>query len=248
MKKDRVKEQHEYQLSYFGKEFSQVDSYVLEPWQQTYIKRIREYLLGRDHKNKTLIDIGTGRGYVAVEMAKLGVNVIACDLTKESLSNIAKYKKQFKLNNIKLIQCKAEKIPLKNNSIDFVIANAVLEHIPEESKAITEWKRILKRGGKMFVTVPLKYQYNWPFLIPINYFYDKKIGHLRRYTKEDLERKFNMKAVAYMYTGHLIKFIGSLVFTVILRTHILEPILEELDQREAKHKYGATNVIVVFKK
>ena len=41
----------------------------------------------------------------------------------------------------------AENLPFENNSFDIAIMDAVLEHIPNASKAISEVSRILKKGG-----------------------------------------------------------------------------------------------------
>lgn len=89
------------QLDYFQKEFSGVSRYELAAWQKSYTQKIKEYLLVNDFKNKTLLDVATGSGYVAVEMARYGVNVIACDMSEQAIENLKKYKKQFYLNNLK---------------------------------------------------------------------------------------------------------------------------------------------------
>jgi predicted SAM-dependent methyltransferase len=48
-----------------------------------------------------------------------------------------------------------QNIPFKENEFDVVFANHVLEHIPDEHKAITEVFRILKNGGWAIMQVPL---------------------------------------------------------------------------------------------
>lgn len=238
---------YEHQISYFGKEFSQIQEYKLKPWHRTYIERIKKTILDEDIHNKTLIDIGTGAGYVAVEMARLGLNIVACDLTSKALGNIKRFKKQFNLSNIKLIECKADEIPIRDNSVDYAVANAILEHLPDDQKAVEEWKRILKPNGKLFLTVPLKYKYIWPFFIPLNYIHDKRIGHLRRYDIDNLRRLFKMKVLEVFYTGHFIKMIGFII-SVILRISVLDEILEYIDKKMQDKKYGATNIIVIFQK
>jgi len=239
------REHYKKQISYFGHEFSRIKEYSLKPWQLSHLKRIKKSFNVKNYKSKTLIDIGTGSGYVAIEMAKLGFNVIACDLTREALNNIARFKKQLKLKNIKLIECKAEKIPIKKHSVDFVVANALLEHIPNEQEAIEEWKRILKPDGKMYITVPLKYRYVWPFFWPINYIHDKKIGHLRRYDTGDLRKKFGFVIKDYFYTGHFLKVAGT-ILSILLRTEIFLKLLEDWDNKVLKKRFGASNVAVVF--
>ena len=243
----KKQEQYKHQISYFGKEFSRIKQYKLDPWMLTYIDRLKKYLLDKNFKNKTLIDIGTGSGYVAIEMAKLGMNVIACDLSRESLINAAEYKKQFKLRNLKLIECKAENISLKDNSVDYIVSIAVLEHIPDDYKAINEWKRILKPGGKMMIAAPISYRFVFPFFIPLSFIYDRHIGHLRRYTLQDLKRKFRLKIIKHMYSGHILKFLGFLISRII-RTNILDQLLEKIDKKGENRRYGATNIIVFFKK
>lgn len=240
------KDHYRQQRSYFQKEFSEIHEYSLSEWQKSYIERIKKYVLDNNFKEKTLLDIATGSGYVAIEMAKLGMQVIACDLTPKAIENLQKYKKRFSLSNLQLIVSTAEKIPLKDNSVDYIVANAILEHIPNEEEAIAEWKRILKTNGKMFITVPLRFRFIWPFLWPINYLHDKRIGHLRRYDLPTLHNKFKLKLLHYFYTGHLVKVFGIIV-SILLKTNKFEKYFERKDSAKEYVRYGANNVTVIFK-
>ncbi|MCT8340749.1 methyltransferase domain-containing protein [Flavobacteriaceae bacterium TK19130] len=47
-------------------------------------------------------------------------------------------------------------LPFKENSYDFIICNHVLEHIPDDRKAMRELYRILKPGGTAILQVPLE--------------------------------------------------------------------------------------------
>lgn len=241
------KKHYKKQLNYFEKEFSGVKEYRLAPWQKTYIGKIKNQLLGKNYKNKTLLDIATGSGYVAMEMARMGLNVIACDLSPQAIKNLEKYKKQYKLKNLKLIVCKAEDIPLKNESVDYIVANAILEHIPDETATIKEWKRILKKNGTMLITVPIKFRYVWPFFWPLNFIHDKRIGHLRRYDYDSLSKKFNLPIKKHYYTGHFVKVVGAII-SIIFKFSNYDEQYEIIDQRNEDKKYGASNISVIFKK
>ncbi|MDH6251920.1 SAM-dependent methyltransferase [Chryseobacterium sp. H1D6B] len=46
-------------------------------------------------------------------------------------------------------------IPYENDHFDLVICNHVLEHIPDDSKAMKEILRVLKPGGKAILQVPI---------------------------------------------------------------------------------------------
>ncbi len=50
--------------------------------------------------------------------------------------------------------CDLEKIPRKNNYYDTILCTQVLEHVPNPEKVLKEFHRILKSGGKLFLTAP----------------------------------------------------------------------------------------------
>lgn len=242
-----ISDHYKQQQKYFDAEFSQLQDYSLAPWQESYIQRIKKYLLDKNYKSKTLLDIAPGTGYVAIEMAKLGMHVIACDLSKQAIKNLERYKKKLKLKNLELIVCKAEAIPLKKQSIDYIVANAILEHIPDEVGAINSWRNLLKRNGRMFITVPIKFRYIWPFLWLPNYIHDKRIGHLRRYDLASLQKKFTLKIIKFFYTGHLVK-IYPIILKKLFNTNRFDTFFEEKDREKEHQLYGANNISVIFKK
>ncbi len=45
-------------------------------------------------------------------------------------------------------------IPLESSSIDFILSVAVLEHANDPIMMVEEWRRVLKKGGSVFCTVP----------------------------------------------------------------------------------------------
>lgn len=236
-----------HQSEYFNNEFKSMTDYTLSRWQESYMMRIKKFVLRRYYKNKVLIDIASGSGYVAIEAAKLGLRVIATDFSSQSIKNLNAYKKKFKLSKLKIIQCRAEKLTLPNNSVDYLIANAILEHIYNEEQAISEWKRVLKKGGRIYITVPLKYYYIFPFLWLPNFIHDRRIGHLRRYDKETLERKFELPVIKTIYTGHIVK-IFAIITSKIMRTNKYDDYFELQDIKQEERRYGANNISVVFEK
>ena len=84
------------------------------------------------------------------------------------------------------------RLPYRDNSFDFVSALDILEHIKNDSKAVSEINRILKQKGSVVITVPhrTKYYTNQ----------DRLIGHYRRYEIDDiinLFQDFNFKLIRY---------------------------------------------------
>lgn len=52
----------------------------------------------------------------------------------------------------------AEAIPLDSGSLDAVLCTQVLEHLPEPGQALSEFHRLLRPGGRLFLTAPLVWE------------------------------------------------------------------------------------------
>ncbi len=102
---------------------------------------------------------------------------VGCGLDTYTTHGIDNDRKVVKLNPIAKWG-DAHKIPYKNNYFDTVILADVLEHVDKDEKALNESLRVLKKGGRLIITVPAhKILYSD---------YDKSIGHKRRYNMADL--------------------------------------------------------------
>lgn len=71
------------------------------------------------------------------------------------------------------IAADAAKTPIKSNSVDFVVLDTVLEHVPEPHKIVKEIFRILKPGGECICIVPFVFPYHG---YPAHYFNFSKDG------------------------------------------------------------------------
>ena len=48
----------------------------------------------------------------------------------------------------------ADDLPLKDESLDYIIAAHILEHLLDPISALAEWKRVLKKGGSLYMSMP----------------------------------------------------------------------------------------------
>src|SRR5690348_9665953 len=56
------------------------------------------------------------------------------------------------------IVASADAIPLDDASLDAIVCTQVLEHLPEPGNALGEFHRLLKPGGRLFLTAPLVWE------------------------------------------------------------------------------------------
>lgn len=247
LKKEDMTEHMEGQIEYFSDEDKSRPKYALQAWQESYLRRFFDNIKFR--KNNVVVDIACGSGYMAIELAKKGAYVIASDITINQLYKLQVAAKKLKIEDrLLLVCCSAEYLPFKNESADIITENAIIEHLYQEKLAIQEIDRIAKRHAQLMVSTPLSYRYVNPLLIPVNYFHDKRIGHLRRYDISDFRKKFkNWKIVRTYYTGHFAKFI-LFTLAVVLKTERFDVLAERIDRGSEQKKYGASVITSFFVK
>jgi SAM-dependent methyltransferase len=98
-----------------------------------------------------LLDCGCGAGtYVKYLRSELGIDAIGLEYLAEKVA-IAKSDPEL---SPFIFQGDLEKIPFASCSFDAALLNEVLEHIPDEARALSEIRRILKPGGTLLVFSP----------------------------------------------------------------------------------------------
>lgn len=122
-----------------------------------------------------LCDLGCGLGgATALYYALSGKPAVGIDISWEAIRFAGSEKQRLRFNSLEFAVSNVFNTPFKNNLFDTVYLGQVLEHIPNEDKALREAQRILKPDGLLVITVPKEN------LLPSPY-------HLRTYTAKDLE-------------------------------------------------------------
>lgn len=96
-----------------------------------------------------VLDIGCGRQKLKNTIEKKG-------LSYTSLDHPTIYKRQRSII-LPDILANIESIPLPNNSYDSILLLMVLAHLPDPESGLKEIYRILKRGGKVFISTVENY-------------------------------------------------------------------------------------------
>jgi SAM-dependent methyltransferase len=134
-----------------------------------------------------VLDLGCGFGRHAFELYRRGAHVIAYDHSEDELREVAKMFYAMSVGgevppdaSAKVVRGDVLSLPFPNASFDAVIASEVLEHIPDDERAMAEIARVVKPGGQVAVTVPRWWpeQINWA--LPREYQHTPG-GHIRIY-------------------------------------------------------------------
>lgn len=104
--------------------------------------------------------------------------------------------------------CTLEKIPRKDNCYDAILSTEVLEHVENPQKVMEELYRVLKKRGKLFLTVPQGWKIHQE---PYNYFYFTRYG-LELLLKKSGFKKFKItpKGGYFWLLSDTIRFNGIL--------------------------------------
>ncbi len=150
-------------------------------------------------RGKKILDIGCGKGGVAIACGLKGAIVYGFDTDRNEISIAKKRIETSGINDVFVFISNAEKMPFQDNYFDLVTVTGVLEHVNNLEKVIKEIIRVVKPGGYCYITTPNPF---YPreghykiFYIP---FLPKKIGEI--YLKlRGFNPDFFMKYVTYPY-------------------------------------------------
>lgn len=151
-----------------------VDYYAHESLSDSGVQRLEGifHCIQRKLENRSLqqldvVDIGCGAGTLSMIWARNGHNVHGIDVN-EALLAIAKQRAEKERLVIEFVLGSATNLPWQNESMDICIAPELLEHVPEWEKCLSEFIRILKPNGILFISTtnklcPKQYEFNLPF-------------------------------------------------------------------------------------
>ena len=161
-----------------------------------YNNYLMSLILARISPGVKVLDIGAGIGTFAKRLHDEGYDVhcFEPDLIQSEI---------IKSNGLPVARSMEE---IESSSLDFIYSLNVLEHIEDDVDALRQWFTLLKPGGRMLIYVPA-FQCLYSSM-------DKKVGHFRRYRKNELIQKsklagFNIVSAEY---ADSLGFFASIVY------------------------------------
>lgn len=107
-----------------------------------------------------VLDAGCGHGYYFMGLALGGAQVTGVDLSPGDVGKGSRMARRLGLGEEAAGSARAcylagslTALPFADGSFDLVICNSVLEHIPEDGRALGEMYRVLRPGGRLILTV-----------------------------------------------------------------------------------------------
>ena len=155
-----------------------------------------------------VLDMGCGAGRHAFALYRRGADVVALDLDEAELKDVAGMFAAMRDEGeapegatAQAVRGSAYALPFEDESFDRVVAAEVLEHLPQDERAMAELFRVLKPGGLIAVTVP-----RWgPELVCwalSSAYHEVEGGHVRIYRGSELRRRLTRAGLTPVDSHH----------------------------------------------
>jgi ArsR family transcriptional regulator len=109
----------------------------------------------------TVLDVGTGTGFVASGLAAETGMVIGLDNSEPMLRVARDNVASLGIDNVRVVQAELTELPVRDGHADGAVANMVLHHAPDPAAMLAELRRVVKPGGVVAVTDEVAHRYEW---------------------------------------------------------------------------------------
>jgi len=150
MIKEKVRRYYNEKVAQYPEEILALKEIMMEPLYEKILK------FAEIDKRSTVGIIGSSTGSMPLFMAPYTKRVIGIDFSEESLSFARERTKELGIKNIEYKKGDAEALPLKDESVDVVLSDCVINLVPDKVKAFKEIHRILKTGGNVVIADPIR--------------------------------------------------------------------------------------------
>ena len=146
----------------------------------------------------TIFDVGGGNGFVALGLANAGFDVALLEPGREGAANARK-------RGLKNVICATtETAELKQRSLPAVGLFDVIEHIENDLSFLEAVRKLMKKGGQLYATVP-SYSFLWSEE-------DVSAGHFRRYALKDICKVLESAGFELEFSTYIFRFLPAPVF------------------------------------
>ena len=128
---------------------SEYDYALFEYWRSAklirYLERAGLQQFGR------VLDDGCGGGGMCVSVAEEADHVVGLDLSARFADAGTKLASEKGLDNVVFVHADGRRLPFANGTFDTILSHAVIEHVADYSAYLREARRVLRRGGRLYL-------------------------------------------------------------------------------------------------
>jgi 2-polyprenyl-3-methyl-5-hydroxy-6-metoxy-1,4-benzoquinol methylase len=178
-------------------------------------RRLRQSIIREISDDMSIVlDVGCGNGWASGYLIPLGKKVISMDIS--SSNPVSAVKNNPHENHTGLI-ADVYNIPLKENSIDCIIASEIMEHVPDPATFIINLVKLLKNKGKLIITTPYNEKIEYYLCVHCNR-PTPKSAHLHSFNEENIIGYFPEKDITWSIKKFSNHYLSRMRSDLLLRS------------------------------
>ena len=140
---------------------------------------------------KKYMDLGTGNGYLAFEMARRfpNIQITGVDIAKEAIRRNQRLQREGKIDNLAFMAYDGIKFPMEDGSYRGIISRYAFHHFPDPVNSIQEMYRMLDNQGFVIISDPRTHDEDAHGFVD-QFQKLKQDGHVHFYRQEELDDVF----------------------------------------------------------
>ena len=179
------------------------DDYVASAYEVELQERLTRLLPWQ--QEMTVLDVGTGTGYLAGMMAPLVGEVIGVDCAPAMLTRAGEKMVQAGYQHVSFREGMAERLPLATGSVDVAMCHMLLHHVVSPRTVLAELRRVVRPGGYVVIIDAHTHTHHWTPQAFGDLHYGTDLKKLQKHLKA---LRMNMLQVEDAGVSHSGNFIG----------------------------------------
>lgn len=181
----------------FEQSFQEADYYERQTSDDNHLKLLLN--LVNPKENDTILDLGTGSGYIAFPLSEQNPNthIIGMDIVTETLERNTNIAVEQGRGNLKFVAYDGKIFPFKDAGLEMIITRYALHHFPNIEETFREMYRVLKKGGKLVISDPTPNENDTVGFVD-KFMQMKKDGHIKFYSFSEFKEMLEKSGFRYL--------------------------------------------------